>query len=275
MALKIPYQITCSCGKRFKESIYEYVFTEYDEELKNSLLSGEFNIVTCPSCKTAIHIENRFLYRDEKNRLWVWVCKKREEDKRKRLEKVLFARNPPMEAHFLDHQAEYKRFLVFGREGLIELLLREDKALKRKEEKHLKENPAVLFLTGNRREPGYLFLCGEKIKVSLPLNFLRLHADPVSTKDMGEKWLKYYAGGANIHNRFSSLLPSPMKQKWRKIREKEPIEELPDEYDDFAGSYATYRLKSKNLKEEYPERYYFFGLLKKASFPRKVVSYRR
>jgi len=275
MALKIPYQITCSCGKRFKESICEYVFTEYDEELKNALLSGEFNIVICPSCETAIHIENRFLYRDEKNLLWVWVCKKGEESKKERIEKVLFAKNPPIEAHFLDHQTEYKRFLVFGREGLIELLLREDRALKRKEEKHLKENPAVLFLTGNRSEPGYLFLCGEKIKVSLPLSFPRFQDDPVSSKDRGEKWLKLYAEGVNIHNRFSSLLPYNMKKKWQKIREKEPIEEFHDEYDDFAESYTGYRMKNKGLKEEYPERYHFFGLLKKASLPRKVVSYRR
>ena len=133
MALKVPYELKCSCGKRFQADIYEYVFTEHDPQLKDMILSGEFNCITCPSCQETLIIENRFLYRDEKNLLWVWVYNKGEEAYRKDLEKELLKKNTFIEGHFLDEQEKYHKFLVFGREGLIELLLKEDKTLKRKE----------------------------------------------------------------------------------------------------------------------------------------------
>ena len=55
----------------------------------------------------------------------------------------LFEKNTHFTDHFLDEKENYRKFLVFGREGLIELLLKEDKNLKRTEGKHLKNNPEI------------------------------------------------------------------------------------------------------------------------------------
>ena len=114
----------------FIGDIFEYVLSEHNPELKDSILSGDFNLVTCPSCDLSIPVENRFLYRDEKNKLWVWVCKRDEEQQKDALREELIDKNGSMEFHFLDGKEAYRRYLVFGREGLLELLLREDPLLK-------------------------------------------------------------------------------------------------------------------------------------------------
>ena len=79
MAYRAGYEVLCSCGERFTAQLCEYIFTEYDTELKDALLAGELNLVACPSCKEIFPAENRLLYRDEKNKLWVWMCRKEEE----------------------------------------------------------------------------------------------------------------------------------------------------------------------------------------------------
>lgn len=277
MALKLPYEISCSCGKRFQADIYEYVFTEYDPELKDMILAGEFNCATCPSCKERLNIENRFLYRDEKNRLWIWVCKKEEELKRERLKRELIDKNTSIKGHFLDDQEEYRKFLAFGREGLIELLLKEDKALKRIEEKHLKKNPAIRLIIGNKKNPGYLFLNGNKIKISLILRFSHSYKDLLKSPKGKERWLKFYSQGINIHNPYSSFLHYRSKLKWNKIREREPIKNLKNEineFDDFAESWAGYKVELKRFKEKYPIRYEFLKNLKTSHISRKIITYK-
>lgn len=277
MALKVPYELRCSCGKKFKSDIYEYVFTEYDPELKHMILAGDFNSVTCPSCKERLNIENRFLYRDEKNRLWIWVCKKEEELKRESLEKELIEKNISIEGHFLDDQEEYRKFLVFGREGLIELLLKEDKALKRTEGKLFKKNPAIRLIIGTKKNPGYLFLNGNKIKISVPLRFSRTFKKLLKSLEGKQRWLIFYSQGINIHNPYSSFLPYRLRLRWNKIRERKPIKNLKNEineFDDFAESWASYKIDVKKFKTSYPERYEFLKNLKKIHISRKIISYK-
>ncbi len=124
MALKAAYDIRCSCGATFTGEACEYVLVEHDPELKDAILSGEFNRVTCPSCGHGLVVGNSYLYRDETNKLSVWVCgredaPKGEERKKELLEKL---RNR-LECHFTDGAKPGSELLVFGREALIELLL--------------------------------------------------------------------------------------------------------------------------------------------------------
>jgi hypothetical protein len=182
------------------------VFAEYDPDLKNSILSGGFNRLPCPACRQGVPVENRFLYRDEKNRLWVWVCKMGEEPKRDELAKELIEKNTFIEGHFLDGMDDYRKFLVFGRDGLIELLLKEDEELKRKEGRSLKRNPALRWIVEGDREPGYLFLRGEKINISMPLKISDAHGSRSADTEGKKRWLKHYSQGLNIHNPYSSFL---------------------------------------------------------------------
>jgi len=197
--------------------------------------------------------------------------------KRRKTPKRKTGKRTYLEGHFLDDQEEYRKFLVFGREGLIELLLKEDKALKRTEGKLFKKNPAIQLIIGNKKNPGYLFLNGNKIKISLPLRLSHSYKDLLKTPTGKEKWLKSYSQGINIHNPYSSFLPYGLRLRWNKIREREPIKNLKNEineFDDFAESWASYKIDVKKFKASYPERYEFLKNLKKIHISRKIISYK-
>lgn len=272
MALRATYEIRCGCGTTFAGDICEYVFAEHDPELKDSILSGEFNRMACPSCARGLHVENRFLYRDERNKLWVWVCKREEEARRDVLAGELIEKNASLEFHFLEDRESYRKFLVFGREGLLELLLKEDRTLKRKEARSLKTNPAHRLILEGKEDAGYLFLSGDKIRISLPLKFSEAHRKQVKGLEGKKRWLRYYSQGLNVHNPYSSFLTRKLRLKWNRIREKEPPGGAANEFDDFAESWAGYRMDRKRFKARYPERRLFFDALRTVSIPRRVRS---
>lgn len=272
MALRAMYEIRCSCGASFTGNLYEYVFSEYDPELKDSILSGEFNSVTCPSCEQRMHVENRFLYRDEKNNLWVWVCKKGEERRRDELARELIEQNAFIEGHFLDGKESYRKFLVFGREGLIELLLKEDRSLKRSEGRRLKNNPALRLILEEGDEPGYLLLSGKKIRIAIPLKLSEALDNLPGGDGEKKRWLIHYSRGLNIHNPYSSFLSKGLRSRWNRIREKEPFHRLENEYDDFAASWAGYRMNAKSFNSRYPERRAFIRDVKNMDVPRRLRS---
>ena len=272
MALKAAYEIRCGCGKTFTGDLYEYVFAEHDPELKESILSGEFNCVSCPACGRGLPIENRFLYREEKNKLWVWVCGKEEEPRREELAEELVEKSAVIEGHFLDDGQDYRKFLVFGREALVGLLLKEDQALKRREGRSLKKNPALRWIGEGNEDPGYLFLRGEKIRIALPLRLSEARKKMPAASQERRKWLESYSQGVNIHNPCSSFLSERLRVKWNRIREKEPFADTGNEFDDFAESWAGYRMEIRRYSVRYPKRSAFFDEVRKTKIARKVRS---
>lgn len=272
MALKAAYDIRCSCGATFTGDVYEYVFAEYDPELKDAILSGEFNRVPCPSCGQGLPVENRYLYRDEKNRLWVWVCNKEDEPRREELAKELIEKNARLECHFLDGMESYRKLLVFGREDLIGLLLKEDPDLQKSEKKDLKRNPAFRWIREENEDPGFIIFTGSKIRVSMPLRFPEVHGTVLSSREEKTRWLKHYAQGLNVHNPYSSFLSKRLISKWNGIREKEPLDGVDNGFADFAESWACMKIDAKRFSARYPERRAFFNSLGKLNVSRKLRS---
>lgn len=272
MALKAAYDIRCSCGATFTGDVYEYVFAEYDPELKDAILSGEFNRVPCPSCGQGLPIENRYLYRDEKNLLWVWVCNKEDEPKREELAKELIEKNVRLECHFLDGMESYRKLLVFGREDLIGLLLKEDPDLQKSEKNDLKRNPAFRWIRAENEEPGVIIFTGRKIRASMPLRFPESRGTRLTSREEKIRWLKHYAQGLNVHNPYSSFLDKRLISKWNRIREKEPLDGVDNEFADFAESWACMKIDAKRFSARYPERRGFFDGLGKRNVSRKLLS---
>ena len=272
MALKAAYDIRCSCGATFTGDVYEYVFAEYDPELKDAILSGEFNRVPCPSCGQGLPIENRYLYRDEKNLLWVWVCNKEDEPKREELAKELIEKNVRLECHFLDGMESYRKLLVFGREDLIGLLLKEDPDLQKSEKNDLKRNPAFRWIRAENEEPGVIIFTGRKIRASMPLRFPESRGTRLTSREEKIRWLKHYAQGLNVHNPYSSFLDKRLMSKWNRVREKEPLDGVDNEFADFAESWACMKIDAKRFSARYPERRGFFDGLGKRNVSRKLLS---
>lgn len=272
MALKATYDIRCSCGAGFTGEVYEYVFTDHDPELKDAILSGEFNRVPCPSCGQRLSVENRFLYRDEKNRLWIWVCGKEEEPRKDALSVAQIEKDTLLDCHFPDGNADYRKFLVFGRSGLLELLLKEDPDLQKSEKNDLKRNPAFRWIRAEDEDPGFIIFTGKKIQVSMPLRFPGAHGTVLSSREEKTGWLKHYAEGLNIHNPYSSFLDKRLISRWSRIRGKEPVGGLDDQFADFAETWACLKIDAKRFSARYPERCAFFDSLRKRNVSRKVRS---
>ncbi len=272
--MKAAYEIRCSCGAAFTGDVFEYVLAEHDPELKDAILSGEFNRVFCPSCGHGLPVESRYLYRDEKNRLCVWVCGKEDEPKREELATELIEKSDRVEFHFLDGEDPGRKFLVFGREGLIELLLKEDPGLKKGEAASLRRNPAVRLVMEDGDGAGFLLLSGRKIRVAIPLRLPGGRIGRAGGPEAREKWLRHYSRGLNLHNPYSSFLGRRMRSKWERIRAEEPLGKPVDEFDDFAGSWAYRHVDAKGFKNRYPGRRGFFDALGKMNVTRKVRSLR-
>lgn len=274
MAFKSKYEFKCNCGERFEAERYEYVYSDDNPEVKLTVLSGEFNCVACPACAEVITLEDRFVYRDEKHGLWIWVCKESERHNRERLESELREGNCPIEPHYL-YGGEHRRLLVFGRDELVELLLREDEDLRRDEDAFMKRNPAIKAISNRASEPGLLFFNGDKIKmVSVPLKLSRYYKDHILVGDDDGVWLAAYAQGLNIHNPFSSFLSDRQRVQWQDIRAERPIMKLVNEFEDFAESWAAYKGDSRGFRRSYPERWAFLKEIRNMVIPRRIVSYR-
>ena len=274
MALKKEYEIRCSCKARFTAPVCEYILADHDPELKAAILSGDFNQVVCPSCDRRLRVEIPFLYRDEKNNLFVWVCAREDERKRKKLEKELIEKKSGLECHFVDGAEPGKEMLVFGREAMVLLLLREDQELKKREERRLRKTPAVRLVLDEENVPGCLVLQGENVRVAIPLAFSRDKELARGGPEAGKKWLRHYSMGVNLHNPYSSLLTSQMKKKWERARQEEPMRGAKDEFDDFASSWAHFKVDPKGFRARFPGKRLFFDALKEMKASRKVQTLR-
>jgi len=129
MALQIPYEITCGCGTIFTENLFEYVFTEYDPEVKALLLQGRFNLVKCPTCHQETYVENRFIYRDETNKLWIWVCKRADRELQTEDAQQAIAEHKFIENHYITDLSTYTKHTVYGIQELLALLFSQDPEL--------------------------------------------------------------------------------------------------------------------------------------------------
>ena len=268
MALKVGYDIRCSCGEVFSAEVYEYVFVQHDPELKDAILSADFNRVPCPACGERLAVESPYLYRDERNRLWVWV----RSGKERYGNAASTGENTFLDFHSLDHQETYRRRVVSGRDGLLELLWAEDPELRRAERKGLKENPAFWVSATGNPEPGFILFTGRRIRISLPLRFPGPGGTRLKNRKERARWLKAYAHGLNAHNRFTSFLDARSISKWNRIRRKEPLEGAGDAFADFAESWASRKVDARGFAARCPARHAFFDGLEGLKISRKLRS---
>ena len=76
MSILSSREITCNCGHVFEASLWSAVSVSENPELKESIISGEFNLVSCPKCQQMFYWEHFFIYQDLANEFIAYVYPK-------------------------------------------------------------------------------------------------------------------------------------------------------------------------------------------------------
>lgn len=123
MSLSSQEEIRCPCGEIFEADIWNSINAVEDPELKDAMINGEINIVSCPKCGQIFYAEHFVLYHDTEKELLAFVYptsfvsdeehwrKKMEEDFKKATIEIM-----------PEGMITYKPILFFGLDRLIELI---------------------------------------------------------------------------------------------------------------------------------------------------------
>jgi len=87
------YTLKCVCGETFSAKLYDIINAQKDPKLKEELLEGNVNVVTCPRCKKRLAVDKILLFHDPDKELMVNLFPKSLREKepiiRKELEKTI------------------------------------------------------------------------------------------------------------------------------------------------------------------------------------------
>ena len=123
--------ITCACGEVFEAWIWQSANVKHMPGLRDEILKGSMNVVTCPACGARFHVETAFLYHDPDGREWIWVYPARYEIDAARVAaevedtwSKIAGTMPPGVRRALE--TTYKTRLLFGMDALVAHLKAQD-----------------------------------------------------------------------------------------------------------------------------------------------------
>ncbi|MGD9141753.1 MAG: CpXC domain-containing protein [bacterium] len=123
--------VTCACGHVFKAMLHQSANVTLNPDLRKTILTGEMNVVTCPSCGAHFHVEMPFLYHDMVRGEMVWVYPVArvadraavDEEVRKRWAELKRSMPPEVRERLAEHYQAVK--VVFGMDELVEHIMAE------------------------------------------------------------------------------------------------------------------------------------------------------
>jgi hypothetical protein len=71
-------QVVCPEGHKFEADVYRSANVSRAPALRDEILAGRFNVVTCPICRAESYADVPFLYHDMETQLRVWVYPERD-----------------------------------------------------------------------------------------------------------------------------------------------------------------------------------------------------
>jgi len=120
-------EITCECGHKFEGWLWQSANVTASPDLRGKILSGQLNLVTCPSCERRFYVEIPFLYHDMAAREWIWVYPLSEEQQggaiRTKVEEMWerLISTLPEDARQV-FEEEYRVLVLFGMDALVYFL---------------------------------------------------------------------------------------------------------------------------------------------------------
>ncbi|AKL97504.1 CpXC domain-containing protein [Endomicrobium proavitum] len=129
MSISNKEEIKCSCGHVFEAELVSAISVFDNPELKEALIAGEINLVTCPACKEMFYAENFILYHDSENELIAFVYPLSFQNQAAQCRKKMLADFAQAVESFSEKQKiNYDPLLIFGVEDLTLLLKSEHEA---------------------------------------------------------------------------------------------------------------------------------------------------
>ena len=127
MSILSTCEIKCSCDEVFESELWKAVSISDDPDLKNLVLSGQFNVVECPKCHKMFYWEHFFVYQDIKNEFVAYVYPKAfEKDAAYYRQKMLSEFKEVADTMKQEIDIDFEPILFFGIEDLIATINNED-----------------------------------------------------------------------------------------------------------------------------------------------------
>ncbi len=115
-----------NCGETFRGTVWVAIHAGQDPELKELLLGGELNLVSCPHCMHVAFHERFLIYQEPAAELVAYVYPVAQREQEADLQKLMLSGFEEAQATLPDtERLHYDPVLLFGLEDLIELLQRE------------------------------------------------------------------------------------------------------------------------------------------------------
>ena len=167
MSISNLEEITCPCGNVFEADLISAISVADNPELKESLISGEINLVSCPQCGEMFYAECFILYHDSENELIAFVYPLTFQNQAARCrEKMLNEFRSALDNFTEKQKINYAPLLIFGIEDLVLIL---------KAEQEIEDEESVLKYTAAKIGIGTL-----KIPPSIARKFSIPKVLPVS-----------------------------------------------------------------------------------------------
>lgn len=127
MSILSTCEIKCSCDEVFESELWKAVSISDDPDLKNLVLSGQFNVVECPKCHKMFYWEHFFVYQDIANEFVAYVYPKSyEKDAAFYRQKMLKEFKEVASTMKQEIDIDFEPVLFFGIEDLISAINSED-----------------------------------------------------------------------------------------------------------------------------------------------------
>ena len=118
-------EITCPCGEVFEAELLSAVSVSDNPELKEALIAGEINLVSCPKCGQMFYAERFILYHDSANEFIAFVYPLSFQNQAAQCKEKMQSEFSKAVANFSEEEKKkmnYEPFLIFGIEDLVLLL---------------------------------------------------------------------------------------------------------------------------------------------------------
>lgn len=198
MSIKGVFKAECpACHERFDADFWTVVRGDRDPALKEALISGEFDLLMCPSCSGVFPCEETFIYLDPEKELLVFVMPESYlKEKEKWLGKMRLDYDALRESFVKEGVFVFEPQYYFGASALADMLL--------KDRDREEETDVMVFMAGEMGFRSVNIRPGFARQHDLPFSMPYAGAEP--DRDSGLKAARAIAAANDALARVKNLL---------------------------------------------------------------------